>query len=81
MQQNTKNKMNFHKLKQTLCMHNANIIENNRNKLRNKDCDSTKSNLIENYKNQIEDTPRTKCPICKKLKFGKNMLRIIHGLE
>ena len=58
---------------------NPNKIGENRNKIMNKNCSSRKCTPIEIYKQQIEDTPKTKCPICKTLQFRKNISSI--GLE
>lgn len=69
--------MNFHKSKQILHIKIVHKVFKTIEKLRKRDCDSSKSTPIQTSIKQIEGIPRIKCRICKKLEFGKN--RIIFG--
>jgi len=69
MHANTKNRISFRKLKQMICTNSIDKIRENRNRKKKINCLLRKSTPIEIYKKHIDDTPKTKCPICSKLQF------------
>lgn len=64
----TKPKLTCHRLKQMLC-----VKSNATNKLSSKYVYISKKTVKQIYIEQIEDTPKKKCGICKQLQFEKNM--------